>query len=153
MKGLTCHALSAIILCMAHSAILRAEWGRRIRAARIQRGLTVFHLAQLAGIDPGGVSRIERGTQGVGDDMKIQFARALGVRVAEIFVFPDTTDGDASCSAASAEATAASPQSETPPPTPKSPRRRNPRRAPSATGPARSEAEDAPTGATREAAS
>lgn len=67
---------------------LRAEWGIRVRAAREERGLTVSKLAHLADVDQGNLSRVERGVQGVSDEMRMRISKALGIEVADLFIYP-----------------------------------------------------------------
>lgn len=91
------HALTALescarLLCMAQATGLRAEWGAKIRAARQERGLTVSKLARLADVDQGNLSRVERGVQGVSDDMRMRIAAALGVEVSELFAYPPISE-------------------------------------------------------------
>lgn len=74
---------------MTQSAQLRADWGSKVRQAREQRGWTVVQLAQRAGVDPGNLSRLERGLQGASDIMRIRLAAALEAKVADLFAYPD----------------------------------------------------------------
>lgn len=50
-----------------------------LRELRKQRGLTLEALAVLAGIDPGGVSKIERGLAQPRPETVVKLARALGI--------------------------------------------------------------------------
>lgn len=80
---------------MAQRSTLKVEWGKRIRSARQDRQLSVVKLAELVDCDPGGLSRVERGLHGAGDEMRMKLAAALGVRVEELFPYPDTRDDSA----------------------------------------------------------
>lgn len=77
---------------MTQVATLRAEWGARIRAAREARGLTVAKLARRADVDQGNLSRIERGVQGVSDDMRMRISAALETEVADLFCYPSVAE-------------------------------------------------------------
>jgi transcriptional regulator with XRE-family HTH domain len=68
---------------------LREHWGKRIRAARQQRGLSLNRLARLLEIDAGNLSRIERGRQRMTDERRVLIARGLGTTVDELFDHPD----------------------------------------------------------------
>lgn len=68
---------------------LRKHWGKRIRAARVERGLSINRLARLLEIDAGNLSRIERGRQRVTEERRALIARGLGVSVDELFDHPD----------------------------------------------------------------
>lgn len=73
---------------MAHST-LREQWGDRLRSLRKERGLTVEAFAELVHLDPSNVSRIELGTIGTRDETRMRIAAALGVRVEDIFDYPN----------------------------------------------------------------
>jgi XRE family transcriptional regulator, fatty acid utilization regulator len=60
------------------------EVGRRIRAARIARGLTVNELAERVGMGQGQCSRTERGDYLPSLFTAARFARALGVPLSEL---------------------------------------------------------------------
>lgn len=79
---------------------LQARWGSRIKTLRQEKGLSVTALARLAEIDQGQLSRVENGKEKLGDDGRIRLAAALGVRVEDVFTYPDTT-ADAPAKAAS----------------------------------------------------
>lgn len=103
--------------------------GEAIRKARTDRRLSIFELATRVGIDPGHLSRAERGLAGIGDDYLVGIARALGK--------PPTHFIETPCPSADS-ATDAEPS-----PTPATPAaRRSP--APSAGGPAESAHEGSP---------
>jgi len=57
------------------------EIGRRIRAARLARGVTGEWLAEKIGTDKGTVSRIEHGATGLSTDRLQDIAAALGAEV------------------------------------------------------------------------
>lgn len=67
------------------------RWGAEIRRLRTERGWTILELARRAESQPAHISRIERGINAPSDDLRIRLARALGVRVEEIFAYPDTS--------------------------------------------------------------
>lgn len=52
--------------------------GEAIRETRTDLGLSLFELAKRTGIDPGHLSRAERGLAGIGDEYLAAIARALG---------------------------------------------------------------------------
>lgn len=83
------HAMSLVL------SELQVRWGEGIRHLRQQRSLSLTRLARLADIDQGQLSKIENGTCGVGDEARYRIAAALGVRVEEIFKYPNTTEGRA----------------------------------------------------------
>lgn len=75
---------------MSHEATpLRVHWGKRIREARIARGLSLNGLARVADIDPGNLSRLERGLQGASDEMRVRIAAGVRRPVIELFDYPD----------------------------------------------------------------
>ena len=57
----------------------------------------MLELSRRAGIDPGGLSRLERGLQGASDDVRISLARALQMQVEDLFPYPDTTNEEIAC--------------------------------------------------------
>lgn len=73
------------------STELSERWGPRIRARRKAMGLSIARLGAAADIEPGHLSRIERGLVVPGDEVRVKLARALGVRVEELFSYPDTS--------------------------------------------------------------
>lgn len=95
------------------SSTLRAEWGRRLRRMRKDRGLSQTAIAAKAGVDSSWYARIERGEvggRGIGDEMRIRIAAAFGERVEDLFPYPDTTSLENACpSAATAPDGASSP--------------------------------------------
>jgi transcriptional regulator with XRE-family HTH domain len=58
--------------------------GRRIREARVRRGLTQLHLAQAADLSVAYVSLIERGGRNPPLTTVASLARALGVGLADL---------------------------------------------------------------------
>jgi transcriptional regulator with XRE-family HTH domain len=85
---LTRIAQCAIVFRMTHRT-LQHTWGARVRAERQARDLTVLELSRRADVDPGNLSRFERGLQGASDDFRISLARGLGMEVAELFPYPE----------------------------------------------------------------
>lgn len=71
----------------------RPEVGRRLAAARLQRGLTQKTLARDAGLAPSYLSRIENGRVRPTFETVMQIVRALGADAAEI-VGPATAKRD-----------------------------------------------------------
>lgn len=67
---------------------LHETWGSRVRSARVKRGWTIAELAYRADVNPGNLSRIERGLERPGDEVRIRIADALGVRVESIWSYP-----------------------------------------------------------------
>ncbi len=59
----------------------RERIGKRIAELRKQRGLSQVKLAELAGIDPGHIARIELGRYSTGIDILAKIGHALGCRV------------------------------------------------------------------------
>lgn len=82
------------------------RWGEAIRKARTDLRLSILELATRVGMDPGHLSRVERGLAGIGDEYRIALADALGVRANDLFTY----DSETPCPpAASATDAAASP--------------------------------------------
>lgn len=72
------------------SGELQERWGARVRAERTTRGLTQIELCRRAdGIDPGNLSRFERGLQYPSEEFRAAVADALGMRVPDLFSYPD----------------------------------------------------------------
>lgn len=63
------------------------QWGEKLRKRR--GSLTQEKLAKLIGSDQSTISRIERGQLPLSDEMKWKLAGALGVRVEELFPYPN----------------------------------------------------------------
>lgn len=121
--------------CMTFTKPTAQRWGEAIREARTSLRLSIFELAARTGMDPGHLSRAERGLAGIGDDYRIALAGALGKRVEDLFPYPES--GETAClNAASATAGGASPTPAT------TAARRS--TAPSAEGPAASAREGSP---------
>lgn len=76
------------------------RWGEAIRKARLEQGLSILDLATETGMDPGHLSRAERGLAGIGDDYRVAIADALGVRVADLFTYDTETPCPSADSAA-----------------------------------------------------
>lgn len=70
-------------------------WGEAIREARTEQGLSAKELAARVGMDPGHLSRAERGLAGIGDEYRMGIARELGRPVAELFAYP--IDSETTC--------------------------------------------------------
>jgi transcriptional regulator with XRE-family HTH domain len=69
----------------------RAEFGRRLRELRRQRGWTLAEVAQRSGLAISTISKVERGLMALTYDRMLQLSRGLGVDMAELF----TSDGEA----------------------------------------------------------
>lgn len=59
----------------------RERIGKRIAELRKQKGLSQAELAELAGIDPGHIARIELGRYSTGIDILAKIGHALGSRI------------------------------------------------------------------------
>jgi putative transcriptional regulator len=68
---------------------LLVEWGIRLRAEREKRGLAVAELADQAGITRQHLYRLEDGKHSPDDETRIQLAHALGIRVCDVWAYPD----------------------------------------------------------------
>lgn len=68
---------------------LQTRWGQRLRALRAQRDLSLSDLASLVEITKGQLSRIENGLSGASDEVKVRIAAAYGVRVEDIWTYPE----------------------------------------------------------------
>jgi transcriptional regulator with XRE-family HTH domain len=88
---LTRNAQGAYILGMPQieATPLTVHWGKRIREARQERGLSVNALARMLEIDAGNLSRVERGLQRLSDDMRVRVAAGVGERVEVLFSYPE----------------------------------------------------------------
>lgn len=71
---------------------LRATWARRVRSLRLERGLTQEKLAERIGVSQVRVSSWEAGLSVPRDEARIALARAFGVRVSDVFPYPDDLD-------------------------------------------------------------
>ncbi|MBR1424008.1 helix-turn-helix transcriptional regulator [bacterium] len=69
--------------------ILKKELGKKIQEIRKQRKLTQEKFAELVGIDPKNVSKIETGLNYPSSETIIAIARVLNVEIYELFVFND----------------------------------------------------------------
>ena len=81
-------------MCNVHgmpSTELSETWGAAIRARRKAAGLSIARLGARSDVEPGHLSRIERGLVVPGDEIRIRIAQELGVRVEELFAYPDTS--------------------------------------------------------------
>lgn len=67
-------------------------WGERIRKLRTERGLSRVKFAHLVDVDPSNVWRIENGYVAPSDATRVRIAEALGLRVEDIFTYPDTRE-------------------------------------------------------------
>lgn len=68
---------------------LQEHWGARVRAARTAQGLTLLELCRRSeNIDPGNLSRLERGLQYPSETFRAAVADALGMRVPDLFSYP-----------------------------------------------------------------
>lgn len=96
---------------------LHAQWGQRLRQARKEQGISLRDITAKAGLHKSHYCRIEAGETVPSDELRMRLASALGVRVEQIFSYPDTTPdttGDAPCpSAANAPDQALSPTPQT----------------------------------------
>lgn len=70
---------------------LLKRWGELVKDRRTALDLSQMTLASAVDVDKSTISRIERGEIAATDDVRIRLARALGVRVAELFPYPDST--------------------------------------------------------------
>jgi transcriptional regulator with XRE-family HTH domain len=69
------------------AAAVKAALGRRIRQLRHARALTQEELAEWAGIHPTYLAGIERGERNPALENLYAIASALGVKLAELFMF------------------------------------------------------------------
>ncbi|HEY7009071.1 MAG TPA: helix-turn-helix transcriptional regulator [Jatrophihabitantaceae bacterium] len=65
-----------------------AEWGRRLRARRKQRGLLQAELADAIHTTQDTISRFERGTRAPNDRQRVALARALKTSIWSLFPYP-----------------------------------------------------------------
>ena len=66
--------------------LLKKELGKRIQQIRKHKKLTQDMLAELIGIDPKNVSRIENGNNYPSPETLVSIAKALDVEIYELFV-------------------------------------------------------------------
>ena len=74
---------------------LRATWARRLREIRTRQGLTQEQVAALIGVRQRMLSAYELGIHVPRDDVRIALAAALGVRVRDLFPYPDDDESGA----------------------------------------------------------
>lgn len=74
---------------------LRAEWGRRLTAARKAAGLSQVRLAAEMATTQQNISKWERGVAAPRDDTRMRLAAILGVAVQDIFTYPTNGEGEA----------------------------------------------------------
>lgn len=67
--------------------ILKVQLGKKIQLLRKQKKMTQDKFAELIGIDPKSVSKIENGNNYPAAETLVSIAKALGVDVYELFVF------------------------------------------------------------------
>lgn len=65
-----------------------------VRRERLRQGLGTVELADLAGVSPTLVSLVESWRRKAGPRTKVAFARALGVRVKDLFDVPQVDEVD-----------------------------------------------------------
>lgn len=66
---------------------LKNQLGQKIQTLRKKRRLTQEKFAELIGIDPKNVSKIENGNNYPSSETLTSIAKALGVEIYELFVF------------------------------------------------------------------
>lgn len=69
---------------------IRTEWGARLRQVRGDR--KQVDMAKLVGVSQPTWSKLERGEFEVSDTLKLQIARRVGVKVAELWSWPEGSD-------------------------------------------------------------
>jgi transcriptional regulator with XRE-family HTH domain len=72
---------------------LRRQFGIRLKAIRLERGLTQEELAELVGISVDFLSLIERGINSPSFEVLDRMARRLDLQVRELFDFRKTRAG------------------------------------------------------------
>ncbi|WP_374202605.1 helix-turn-helix domain-containing protein [Amycolatopsis sp. GM8] len=65
--------------------VLTEQDASRLRQWRQSRGLTLRDVADLCGLDPTYLSRVERRQRELGPMQKVALARRLGVRISDLF--------------------------------------------------------------------
>ena len=68
---------------------LKHDLGQKIQKLRKERKITQEHLAEIVGIDPKNISRIENGNNYPTAENLTSIAAALEVNIYELFVFND----------------------------------------------------------------
>lgn len=66
---------------------IRELLGKRIKELRIQKNLKQAELAEIIGIEPRSLSRLESGYHFPKDEHLEKFAKALGVDIRDLFTF------------------------------------------------------------------
>lgn len=66
---------------------MNAKWGERMKSLRKARDLSAAEIAKAAEITPQYFHAIERGQYSPSDDVKLRIAKAMGVKVSEIFSY------------------------------------------------------------------
>lgn len=74
---------------------LKIQLGKKIQLLRKQKKMTQEKFAELIGIDPKNVSKIENGNNYPAPETIVSIAKALGVDVYELFVFENEIAYDA----------------------------------------------------------
>jgi transcriptional regulator with XRE-family HTH domain len=69
--------------------LLKKELGKKIKNIRKSKNITQERLAEIIGIDPKNVSRIENGNSYPSADTLTAIANALNVEIYELFIFKD----------------------------------------------------------------
>lgn len=80
---------------MASDRRLRYHWGCLLRQARLDAGLTQKAFAHHLGVAQEIVSRWENGIYAPRDETRPRIAAALNKTVADLFPYPDDTNGNA----------------------------------------------------------
>jgi transcriptional regulator with XRE-family HTH domain len=70
----------------------RKQWGDAVRDRRLPRSMTQIERAEAVGVQQSAISQIERGEHSGSEQTRFELAKALGVEVHELFVFPSITD-------------------------------------------------------------
>jgi transcriptional regulator with XRE-family HTH domain len=68
-----------------NASVDQSAVGRRIRLLRTQKQMSLREVAREAGIQPGQLSRIETGKQGINVDLVTVIAKALGIKPSDVF--------------------------------------------------------------------
>ena len=90
------------------------RWGEAIRKARTDLRLSILELATRVGMDPGHLSRVERGLAGIGDEYRVALAEALGRRANDLFTYDPESPCPPAASATDAAASPTRPTTEAP---------------------------------------
>jgi transcriptional regulator with XRE-family HTH domain len=64
----------------------------RLRLWRVRHGLTLSEVADLTGVSAAMLSRVERGERTLSPMTRVRVARALGVRVRDLFEVDEVTE-------------------------------------------------------------